>query len=381
MPTAAERAVAAFRAGFGRDPTLRARAPGRVNLIGEHVDYSDGFVLPLAIDRAVVVAAAPGATPALRAHVADLTERDSFDPAAPFQAAGGWRDYIRGVAAVLREAGIAVPPADLAIAGDVPRGGGLSSSAALEVAVARALLALAGASLDPLELARLCRRAEVEKVGVACGIMDQCASILGREGFAILLDCRSLAVRPIPLPAEAVLVVSDSGTRRSLQSSAFNQRFRECAEASALLGVAALRDVPIEALDRLLPSLPEPLRRRTRHVVQEIARTLETAAALEQGDLAAVGRFMNGSHQGLRDDYEVSTPELDALVAAARAQPGVYGSRMSGGGFGGCIISLVSRDTLEGFAERVAEQYRGVTGREAKSFAVRPSAGAGVDAL
>jgi len=381
MPTAAERAVAAFRAGFGREPTLRARAPGRVNLIGEHVDYSDGFVLPLAIDRAVVVAAAPGATSALRAHVADLAERDSFDAAAPFQAAAGWRDYVRGVAAVLREAGIAVPPADLAIAGDVPRGGGLSSSAALEVAVARALLALAGASLDPLELARLCRRAEVEKVGVACGIMDQCASILGREGFAILLDCRSLAVRPIPMPAEAVLVVSDSGTRRSLQSSAFNQRFRECAEASALLGVAALRDVPFGALDRLLPSLPEPLRRRTRHVVQEIARTLQTAAALEQGDLAAVGRFMNGSHQGLRDDYEVSTPELDALVAAARAQPGVHGSRMSGGGFGGCIISLVSRDTLEGFAERVAEQYRGVTGREAKSFAVRPSAGADVDAL
>lgn len=378
MTVAAERAVEAFRAGFGRHPTLLSRAPGRVNLIGEHVDYSDGFVLPLAIDRVVVVAAAPGRGSLLRIRAADLSETDSFDPIAPFTPTPGWRGYARGVAAVLLEAGILPGPADLAIAGDIPRGAGLSSSAALEVALARALLALAGVSLPDLELARLCRRAEVEKVGVACGIMDQCASILGREGCALLLDCRSLESRPIAVPPAAVIVVSDTGTRRSLQSSAFNERFRECAEASAALGVASLRDVAEAELDSLLPQLEEPLRRRARHVVREIARTLRTAAALERGDLAAVGGYINASHQGLRDDYEVSTPELDALVAAARQAPGVYGSRMSGGGFGGCTLSLVAEGAATEFSARVADSYHRTTGREANSFVVRPSAGATV---
>ena len=193
-----------------------------------------------------------------------------------------------------------------------------------------------------------------------------------------MLDCRSLESRANPIPAGAALVVSDSGTRRSLQSSAFNERFGECREASAALGVAALRDVPAAELDALLPRLAEPLRRRTRHVVQEIARTLQTAAALERGDLVAVGAYMDASHRGLRDDYEVSTPALDALVAGARQLPGVYGSRMSGGGFGGCAISLVAEPAVAEFGDRVADSYRRATGLEANSFVVRPSAGASV---
>lgn len=378
MPSAAERAVAGFRDGFGRDPSLLARAPGRVNLIGEHVDYSEGFVLPAAVDRDVCVAAAPAVAGLVRARAADLDEADAFDPSEPFAPLPGWRGYLRGVVAVLVEAGLPVGAADLVVAGDVPRGAGLSSSAALEVAIARALLALAGRSLPGLELARLCRRAETEKVGVSCGIMDQCASVFGRAGHALLLDCRSLEIRPIPIPAGAALVVCDTGTRRSLQSSAFNQRFEECRQASARLGVPSLRDVPGEGLDARLADLPEPLRRRARHVVREIARTLDAARALERGDLPALGRLMDASHAGLRDDYEVSTAELDALVLAARAIPGVYGSRMSGGGFGGCTLSLVDEQALPGFPALVRDAYRGAAGRTAEVFVCRPSDGATV---
>ena len=381
MSGAAERAVTAFRAGLGRPPALLARAPGRVNLIGEHVDYSDGFVLPAAIDREVAVAASPGSAGQLTARAVDLAQEDRFDPSEPFAHRPGWSGYVRGVVAVLGEAGYPVGPANLAIAGDVPRGAGLSSSAALEVAVARALLALAGRALPDLELARLCRRAEVEKVGVACGIMDQCAAILGRAGHAVLLDCRSLDYQRIPVPPGVALVVCDSGTRRNLQDSAFNQRFRECREASERLGVASLRDVPVEHLEERLQSLPEPLRRRARHVVREIDRTVRAARALEQGDLTALGRHMDASHTGLRDDYQVSTAELDALVGIARAIPGVYGSRMSGAGFGGCTLSLVSETALPEFPERVREGYRGATGREATVFVCRPSDGASVREL
>jgi galactokinase len=311
---------------------MRARAPGRVNLIGEHTDYNDGFVLPAAIDRFTTVDVRPRADRVVEVDAADLGERDSFSLDA-IDRTGSWRDYVRGVVGLLAlEHG-----ADLRIESDVPRGAGLSSSAALEVAVGRALSDLPGD-----RLALLAQRAENEFVGVQCGIMDQFTAALARAGHALLLDCRDLSYRHIPIPNGVVIVVCDSHVERRLASSGYNDRRAACEEAARLLGVAALRDATLEQV----AALPEELRKRARHVVTENARTLAAADALGAGDLETVGELMLESHVSMRDDYEIVPAELDDLAARVRAVDGCYGSRLTGGGFGGCTVALVAADAV-----------------------------------
>jgi galactokinase len=301
------------------------RAPGRVNLLGEHTDYNDGFVLPCAIDRFTVVEVSPRDDAAV--HVESLGELDDFMLDA-IDRTGTWRDYVRGVVQLVQpEAG-----ASLRIESTVPQGAGLSSSASLEIAVGRALSDLPGE-----ELALLAQRAENEFVGVQCGIMDQFAVTLARADHALLLDCRDLSYRHIPIPDGVAIVVCDSHVERRLAESGYNQRRAACEAAARQLGLRSLRDATLEQV----AEMP-----RARHVVSENERTLRGAAALESGDCDTFGRLMDASHASLRDDYEVVPPELDELAAATRAVDGCYGSRITGAGFGGCTVSLVRHDTV-----------------------------------
>jgi galactokinase len=377
---AAERAMAAFQDAFGDEPEAAARAPGRTNLIGEHVDYNDGFVLPVAVDRDVVVAVRARRERRFRLRAADVDEGASFhlDETARLERYPRWVAYILGVAKVLDQAGLRLPGVDLAFAGDVPQGAGLSSSAALEVATARALIALTGAEVQDLEVVEMCHRAEVQWAGVSCGVMDQFASVYGRPGQAIYLDCRTLDCIGVEIPESAVLIAADSGVRHSLGDSAYNERVRECDEAAYRLGVRKLRDIGYDEYFSRLEELPERARMRSRHVVTEIERTREAAAALEAGDLVRVGNAMNDSHESLRLDYEVSTPELDALVHAARGVPGVWGSRLTGAGFGGCTISLLEAEAAPSFMVHVPTEYRRLTGRETVLHVLIPTGGASI---
>jgi galactokinase len=350
---------------YGGVPRLY-RAPGRVNLIGEHTDYNDGFVLPAAIDMYMWVALAPRSDDRLRVHSENMNARAEFDLAdrAP---RGDWSDYVHGVAVVLRDAGHRVGGADMLVRGGVPVGSGLSSSAALEVATGFALLDGSGMAVDRVELARLCQRVENEFVGARCGIMDQFIVCTGRAGHATLLDCRSLESTQVPLPGDARLVICNTMVKHDLAAGEYNARRAECEAgvrelARLLPGVSALRDVSTEDFDRAGGTLPETVFRRCRHVVGENARTLAAASALERGDLTAFGALMTESHRSLRDDYEVSCEELDVMVELARGLPGVYGARMTGGGFGGCTINLVAAGAAPAFARSIAEAYQEATG-------------------
>lgn len=371
-----------FRQAFGAEPRL-FRAPGRVNIIGEHTDYNDGFVLPAALDLAVLTAIAPRGDRRLRAKSLAMEATVDFDlnDPSPFPA-GNWGDYLRGVALMLERAGRRLTGADLMIDGDLPVGAGLSASAALEVSVGYALLAISGWSVDRVELAKICHRAENEFVGARCGIMDQFISCCAMEGAALLLDCRSLESKAIAIDPEARLIICDTMVRHKIASSEYNLRRAECERAVELLsarlnGVNALRDVTAEQLAQHATLLPETLFRRARHVVDENARTLRAAAALETGDLAECGRMMDLCHASLRDDYEVSCPELNLMVKLARSLPGVYGSRMMGGGFGGCTVNLVRAERADFFIERVADGYKRATGMTPSIFCCVPGSGAG----
>jgi len=315
---------------------IRAFGPGRVNLIGEHTDYNDGLCLPFAIAAGVTVAASDGPTGTIEARALDLGETDTFalDDPGPSE---GWRAFVRGTAAELQRAGHELRGATLGIRGDVPRGSGLSSSAALEVALALALLAHSGRpEPDRRELARLCSRVENDWVGAETGLLDQLAALYGREGHAIRLDMRTLAVDPVALELGGFrLVTVDSGVEHTHAASGYNDRRRECREACAALGIASLRDARAEdATD-----LPEPLDRRVRHVVEENARVDAAVAALRAGDLEALGRLLDASHASLRDNYEVSVPEVEAIVERLAAA-GAAGARIMGGGFGGAVLAL-----------------------------------------
>ncbi|MFN0120043.1 MAG: galactokinase [Blastocatellia bacterium] len=342
------------------------RAPGRINLIGEHTDYNDGFVMPAAIDAAVCCAIAPRADRRLVIHsvnMGETVERD-LDALTP---ARHWSDYPAGVAAMLERAGLRLPGANLLIEGNVPPGAGLSSSAAIEVAAAYALLDMAGRELPPAAVARICQMAESEFAGLRCGIMDQFIACHGRAGQAILLDCRTLTYRWLPLPASVRFVVCNTMIRHELAGSEYNLRRADCEtgvrQMSALLpGVTALRDVTPADLATHGHALPDRVRRRCHHVISENARTLAAAEMLERGDLAAFGQLLNASHASLRDDYDVSCPELDLLAALAWPAPGVYGARMMGGGFGGCTINLVEAAHADDFARNIAADYQRRTG-------------------
>ena len=377
-----EAVSAAFRKVAGHEPEAAAFAPGRVNLIGEHTDYNEGFVLPAAVDRGVAVAGrrVPGETFTL--HAVDLGESCTFslsvlkrDPR------HSWADYFKGVVWALSERGIDVPGCEAAITGDIPQGAGLSSSAAYEVATVRLLSALGDFELPSLEVARLAREAENDFVGVACGIMDQMASTFGEQGKALLLDCRSLAHEPVEIPAGLTIVVVNSGVRHSLASSEYNKRRAECEEGVRILaglrpGVRSLRDVGPDDEARFFAQLPSVVRKRCRHVVTENARVLEAVRALRSGDTARIKVLMAASHASLRDDYEVSCPELDILVELALALPTCHGARLTGAGFGGSTVNLVETAAVASFSEPVAAGYRSRTGRTAEVYVFEPSAGA-----
>ena len=354
----------AFEERYGR-PARLFRAPGRVNLIGEHTDYNGGFVLPMAIDRETVVAAAPRADRTVRVCSLNRGEELAFDldrPGAPRR--GLWLDYVEGVARALESRGVYLGGADMLLFSDVPAGAGLSSSAALEVSAGLALASVSGQTVDPVELALAGQQAEHTYVGTLSGIMDQFVAALGREGHALLIDCRALAADAIPLDTtDVVVAIADTHVHHELSASEYNRRRAECEEGVRLLseqlhGVRELRDVSVEEFERCAAALPETVRRRCRHVVGENARTLAAAAALRRGDLEEVGRLMRRSHESLRDDYEVSCAELDLLAETAWGVPGVLGSRMTGGGFGGSTISLVRRDRLPEFECALTEEYR-----------------------
>ncbi len=371
----------AFRSRFDGEPRF-FRAPGRVNLIGEHTDYNDGFVLPAALDLATYVAIAPRRDSLIRVHSVNLDADVSFDLAAPQRPSHDWTDYIRGVAVELSRSGYQLRGADLAVLGTFSMGSGLSASAALEVAFGFAMLSVSEVRIDRLALAKICQRAENEFVGMRCGIMDQFISCHGVEGAALLLDCRSLDARAIPIDASVRIVVCNTMVHHELASSAFNQRRSDCEEAVRLLApelgaIQSLRDVTPARLEAHRAALPDLIFRRARHVVSENRRVIDAVAALEQSDFAEAGRLMNASHQSLRDDYEVSCKELDLMVELARQAPGVHGARMTGGGFGGCTVSLVDAGAAEAFADSVGPAYREATGLTPTIFSCYPGAGAG----
>jgi galactokinase len=386
MEPSAELAVVtetAFYETFGYPPQGLFRAPGRVNLIGEHTDYNDGFVLPMAIDRAVWVAASvragdAGDRRAVRVLAVTLDRQMtsfSLDGLQPDKQAR-WSNYVRGVLALMERAGYRLGSLDLAYAGNVPIGAGLSSSAAVEVAVAVAARTLLAFDLSDLALARLCQQAEHEFVGTQCGVMDQLISVSGRAGHALLIDCRHLTWQPVPVPAGLVTIVCDTAKRRRLATSAYNERRAQCEEGARRLGVDALRDLDIDAFEAQAGELSPLLRKRCRHVVYENDRTLRAAVSLDQGDSSTFGQLMNDSHASLRDLYEVSCEELDLMAALARSQAGCWGARMTGAGFGGCVVALVDDGAVKDFVANVSTLYERQTMRTPALYVCRAVEGA-----
>lgn len=373
---------AVFQERYGKIPRI-FRAPGRVNLIGEHTDYNDGFVLPMAIDRDTLVAIAPRDDRVLRVWSLNLKESREIDLDNPGPGRRGmWIEYVEGVAAALSDYGIRLTGAEIALKSEVGIGSGLSSSAALEIALGKALTGISSGHIDMLSLALAGQTAEHRFVGIKCGIMDQYTSVHAIKDHAILLDCRSLQSRQIPLHLHGYnIVICDSRVRHALASSEYNQRRQDCQSgvqilAAVLPGIRALRDVTLEQLNAHRSLLTETVYRRCRHVITENERTLGAASALAEGDVPAVARLMSESHRSLRDDYEVSCSELDLLVDLAQAQPGALGSRMTGGGFGGCTVNIVETGKLKAFGEHVMLEYQHCTGITPEIFAAHPSAGA-----
>lgn len=367
----------AFRERFGSEPVV-AVAPGRVNLIGEHTDYNDGFVLPAAIDRQVALAFAPNDVGTIRGASLDYGDTCSI-PIGDY-AGRTWVAYVSSVARTLYDEGLALRGMDFVVSGDLPQGAGLSSSSALELAVARALFEVSGTRWDGSRAALLCQRAESELVGLRCGVMDQMAVSLSRAGSAMLLDCRSLAIQHVPIPDGISIVVMDTGTRRKLSATAYNERRASCDAAVAILharspGLAALRDVDLQELEIVRADMDETTYRRARHVIDENSRTLGLAGALRGGDRRAIGEFMASSHESLRSLYEVSSLALDQMVGQAVRHPACYGARMTGAGFGGCAVALVEEASVEAFVREVGERYREAAAEPGELFACRAEQG------
>ena len=384
-PGAMRAALAAVEPRAAADPgTIRiVRAPGRVNLIGEHTDYNLGFVLPAAIDLEIRIAFVPTDDGRVELVSGATGERARFYLNTIGQRRGSWIDYVAGTAWALAEAGVAMRGLRGIIVSSLPTASGLSSSAALELASAWALADAPGGDVAPLALARICQRAENGYVGVNCGLMDQFASACGVAGASVLLDCRSLEFRSVALPLVThTLVVIHTGSTRSLTTSQYNVRRAQCEAAAAALGaenpgVQSLRDVTPAMLPRMRDLVGDDVFRRSRHIVTENGRVVETIDALAAGDLAAVGRLWAASHASLRDDFEVVSPDLDALVEIAATVPGVAAARMTGAGFGGCTINLVERGAVDALTDRVMADYPGRTGLTPRVYAVDAVAGAG----
>ena len=369
-----------FSRRYGSGPAFMARAPGRVNLIGDHTDYNDGFVLPMAIDRAVWIALRPRNDRLVVLHSLDFDETARFELGDAQRDGGGWIEYVRGIAWSLEADGHRHPRGwEGVVGGDVPVGAGLSSSAALELAMARAFAGVSDLPWHPAAMALVAQRAENSWVGVNCGIMDQLISAAGRAGHALLIDCRSLETHPVPIPDSVAVVILDTATRRGLVDSAYNERRAQCEAAARLFGVPALRDVTVQEFDARALELDATMRRRARHVVTENARVLAAAAALAGGDVRSVGRLMDESHVSLRDDFEVSRPELDTMVELARAHAGCHGARMTGAGFGGCAVALVDAGVAPAFAQETAHRYAAATGLQPAVYVCVASEGASLE--
>ncbi len=369
-----------FSAAFDGTPDLIIRAPGRVNLIGEHTDYNDGFVLPMAIDYDIRVAARARPDRTVRLYSCDLDKHDTFhlDQVRRVGDKPTWADYVRGVADALQREGYTLRGMDAAITGNVPRAAGLSSSAALELASITAFRLLSQLNLDPVRAALLGQRAENEFVGMRCGIMDQFISSLGRADHALLIDCRSLSYEAVPLPAGARIVVTDSAIRRGLVDSAYNERRAQCEEGARQMGVKALRDVSVEMFEANRARLSDVVARRCQHVVTEDQRTLDSVESLKRGDLATFGRLMNESHSSMRDWFEITTKDIDALVEIQQNTPGCYGARMTGGGFGGCTVALAREEAVPLLVEAIRTRYPARTGKTPQVYVCRATDGAGL---
>ena len=356
---------------YGKEPRI-FRAPGRINLIGEHTDYNEGFVMPVAIDFQVCVAISGRDDRKLRIRSTNFPDIVEIDLQTCVQPRHHWSDYVAGVAVALEQAGHSLKGADLLIHSDIPIGSGLSSSAAVEVAAGFALLENSGIPTQKLELAKLCRRAENEFVGARVGIMDQFISCFGRKDMALLLDCRSLDYQLLPLPACVRLVICNTMVKHNLAVGEYNRRREECEEAvrflSRRLAIRTLRDLSVGELEQYATELPPTLYRRARHVIRENARVQSAFSQLQRGDFIAFGRLMGESHRSLRDDFEVSCPELDLMVELAERHPGVFGARMTGAGFGGCTVNLVASEAVEEFRQFVERHYEESTGHVPEVF-------------
>ena len=379
----ASRAAELFARCFGHPPRWLVAAPGRVNLIGEHTDYNDGFVLPMAIERHIIIAGDTNTRREVTLHsmtpgeTARFSIRPKVEPGEP-----GWSNYVRGVIAGFQKREKKVAGFDAVIASNLPYGGGLASSAALEVAAATLLEAMSGQTLNPIKKALLCQQAEHDFAGVPCGIMDQFTSILGQANHALLLDCRSRTTTPVAMtnPDVTVLIIN-TNVRHKLAESEYAKRRAQCETAARVLKASALRDATIEGLDSAQGQIDPVVFRRARHVISENERTLQAARAIQASDWAAVGQLMQASHASLRDDYEVSCPELDVVVDIAQEMGeagGVIGCRMTGGGFGGCVVCLVKTAAVQHITRSLDPAYEKRTGKQATIFSSRPAAGARV---
>ncbi len=370
---------------FNAKPQFIARAPGRVNLIGEHTDYNDGFVLPMAIDREALIALTPRADGEVHIRSMDY-ESDCVFSLNNLTRDKGWGEYIKGVAYVLQSSGYELRGFNAMLTGDIPRGAGLSSSAAVELAAARAFSSASGFEWDAPRMAQLAQKAENEWVGVNCGIMDQMASAACKKGFALFLDCRSLEVQHAPLPENISAVILDTSTRRGLVESAYNERRSQCEEAARWFGVKALRDVNVDDEKWLMVNgkwniesgLSEVAAKRARHIVTENARVLEAVKVMKDGNIKRLGELFNASHDSLRDDFEVTNDALNMMVECARAQASCYGARMTGAGFGGCAVALVEKDKADEFVSAVSSLYKQRSGLDASIYVCNASEGASV---
>ncbi len=352
-----KRIIEAFEQQFGERPSHLIRSPGRVNLIGEHTDYNDGFVLPMAIDRAVWLAVRPQKNGRVCAYSLEQSEPTDFALTDFQYANSGWAEYVKGMTQMLLDAGHNLTGWEGVLTSDVPVGSGLSSSAALEMAVGMAFAAVSNFPFDGVEMARLGQKTENEWVGANTGIMDQMISANGKAGFALLIDCRDLTMEPIPLPEGTAVLIMDTATRHTHTDSGYNDRRASCEQAAQFFGVSHLRDVTMAQFETRAAELDDITLRRARHVITENERTLAAAVAMKAGDAAKLGALMNASHASLHTDFEVTNDALNIMAHIAQAQPGCFGARMTGGGFGGCAVALVDEKRAGEVATAVAAQY------------------------